>query len=131
MKRKLTESQAATEQRRAAFRVIVKQVADMTDSERAALANRTMITTCEQHTLSMGNQILTMVQFPAATIIGGFNQWHSAGRSVRKGEHSQIYIWIPGKGKKVEPGTEPTSADDVRFFMQAMFDISQTEALPA
>jgi hypothetical protein len=75
----------------------------------------------------MGNQILTMVQMPTATIIGGFHQWHSVGRHVRKDQHSRIYIWIPCKGKKAET-IEPADLDDPRFFMQAMFDIGQTEA---
>ena len=123
MKRKLTESQqAATKARRAAFRVIVKQVADMTDEQRTALANRMMVVNTDQHTLSMTNQILVSMQCPTATIVGGFAQWKSQGRHIIKGQHS-INIWIPGGKKETE-----TEAEDLYFFMGNVFDISQTEA---
>jgi len=68
--------------------------------------------------------MLTLMQEPKATIVGGFNQWKAAGRYVRKGE-SGIGIWAPGKAK------DAVDDQDIRFFMITVFDVSQTEKIEA
>jgi len=124
VKRELTEEQkAATAERRAKFGELVRQVTAMTDEQRQQLAARIMVTTVEQHTLSMHNQILVALQAPSATIVGGFQQWRAQGRKVSKGQHG-IAIWIPKKEKKDDTGEE---GEIKTFFMGYVFDITQTE----
>lgn len=126
MKRQPTESQQqAKAERREKFAQLVKQVADLTDEQRAELASKMFVTTCEGHTLSTTNQMLVALQFGEATIVGGFNQWKAHGRTVKRGEHG-IMIWIP-KTKREED--EPRETPEY-FFTGYVFDVSQTEALP-
>ena len=62
------------------------------------------------------------------TIIGGFRQWQKQGRKVRTGEHAAGYIYVPLIPKGAENGEEPAiGADDVRFRMVPVFDVSQTD----
>jgi antirestriction protein ArdC len=127
------EMKAKAEARRERFRELAKIVSDMTDDERAALVARVgTIVTCEGRPLSVHNSCLLLTQLPNVSVVGGFRQWLTAGRAVRKGEHG-LMLWVPtGKGKAGEP--EPT-ADDTGdekgkrsgFIMGTVFDISQTE----
>lgn len=133
-RKQLTEAQKQkTAERRARFRELVKQVAAMSDAERAALAERAPIVTVEGRILSGHNKSLIMFQRPDATIVGGFRQWIAAGRAVRKGE-SGLMIWFPRKAVKAnEPEPAPKSADaepdEVRFSIGYVFDVSQTEEI--
>jgi hypothetical protein len=54
-------------------------------------------------------------------MVGGFNQWITAGRAVRKGEHG-LSLWIPCQGKS-ESDDEP---GETYFRMGTVFDIEQT-----
>jgi hypothetical protein len=103
---------------------LARQIAQLSDEQRAALAMQCPVTTCEGHTLSIRNQALIALQFPAATLVGGFRQWLKAGRAVRKGEHG-FMIWIASGGDVKEDGT----ADETRFLIGTIFDVSQTDAL--
>lgn len=129
MKFNLTpEQRQTTEERRKKFVALVKQVADLSDEQRAALAAKILVRTVEGHMLSVTNQMLVALQFENPTFVGGFQQWRKAGRCVRKGEHG-ICIWIP-KEKKEDPNKKPgeiSSNEHPNFFMGTVFDISQTE----
>jgi hypothetical protein len=126
-KRTLTaEQKAKSEARKARFQEIVKQVAAMDDTAREILAAEIMVTTCEGRTLSGNNQCLIAVQCQNATIVGGFRQWIEQGRCVRKGEHG-LMIWIPVARKAKEDG----APSETGFIMGTVFDISQTEEIPA
>lgn len=128
-KRQLTDEQkAATEEKRRKFHAMVKKVAAMSDEQRAELASKTMVATVEGHTLSLHNQILVALQCPSATLVGGFRQWHGQGRTVRRGEHG-ISIWVPSKQKPSGGPDATVSAEDLRFFIGSVFDVSQTEVL--
>ena len=131
MKRKLTpEQEAQRDARRASFAGLVKQVGAMSDTERAEYAARYMVVTCDQHVLSLHNQILVALQDPTATIVGGFQQWRKQGRQVSKGTHG-LMIWIPRTDKKDESETQAPDTDRTHFFMGYVFDVAQTEAVPA
>ena len=126
MKRKATpEQQAQAQQRREAFKGLVKQVGAMSPEERSALsAKMNAVVTVAGHYLSLTNTMLVSMQHPGVTLVGGFGQWREAGRMVRKGEHGMM-IWIPSaKGKNSD---EPAADDDLHFFTGTVFDISQTE----
>ena len=89
------EQRAKAAERRERFRVLAKQVADMTDDERAALVMKVgAIVTCEGRALSVHNSCLILNQLPTASMVGGFRQWKDKGRSVKKGEHG-LMIWVP------------------------------------
>lgn len=127
--RKLTDEQRAkSDERKARFRAMVKQVADMTDAQRDTLAAKMIgVINCEGRTLSPRNCCLVAMQCPTATIVGGFQQWIKQGRAVRKGETS-ISIWIPtARARKNEDGEK--IGEDTGFICGAIFDISQTEAI--
>jgi N-terminal domain of anti-restriction factor ArdC len=130
-----TEQKAKAAERRERFRALAKQVAEMTDDERAALVMKVgAIVTCEGRALSVHNTCLVLNQLPTASMVGGFRQWKDKGRSVRKGEHG-LMIWIPtSKGEKAEEAPAPTPADGAEdapkragFVMGTVFDVSQTD----
>lgn len=124
------EQQAATDARRARFADLARKLAEMTDDQRAAIAQRAAgIVTVEGRPLSVGNSLLTWMQNESATMLGGFQQWRAAGRQVRKGEHG-IMIWAPKAAKADEhkqPGEISTADDRTRFITITMFDVSQTD----
>lgn len=135
MKRQLTPAQIeARDKRRAQFRGLCKQVANMGETERLALASRMAgMVTCEGHALSLHNCCLLALQCPAATIVGGFKQWQRQGRAVTKGEHG-FMIWVPIGGKKSDGAStlasaEGTEPDETRFLMATIFDVSQTHEI--
>ena len=131
MARQITpEQKQAAKERRKRFMALAKQVAGMTDEQRAALAARVVgIATVEGHALSIHNVHLIALQRPSATIVGGFRQWIQAGRAVRKGEHG-IQIWVPtSKARDAESGRIPDAADDVHFIVGTVFDVSQTDEI--
>jgi hypothetical protein len=131
MRRQLSESQRAeTDARRARFREIVKQVAEMSDAERDALAAKLVgIVTCDGHSLSVHNVRLVAMQIPTATIVGGFRQWLKHGRAVRKGEHGAT-IWVPVV-RKSNADDGKGGPDETRFMLGTIFDVSQTEPVEA
>jgi hypothetical protein len=123
MRKPLTEAQlAASAERKARLRAICQKIADMPEAERAALAARTNPITVEGRTLSLHNACMIAMQNPAATVLGGFHQWKTAGRQVKKGEHG-IGIWVPRfEGKEAESAGEVAG-----FLFGTVFDVSQTE----
>lgn len=136
MKRNLTpEQQAKRVERKALFHALWKQVAAMPELERVQLANKFGLRTVEGHELSLGNTMLVYLQNPQASVMGGFRQWISQGRAVRKGEHGCM-IWVPIGARKA--GAESTPAadapatdaeSDTRFIIGTVFDIAQTQEI--
>ena len=103
---------------------VAHKVAQMSEIERAELSARINITTVEGHALSIRNQIIASMQSSGpVTIVGGFRQWLTHGRCVRKGERA-MYILHPCM-RKADDGTESST-----FFREApIFDVSQTDIL--
>lgn len=127
--------QEAAKLRRERFKGIVKQIAAMDATQRAFLASKGVLATCEGRTLSPCNQMLIAMQCPDATIVGGFRQWKAQGRSVRKGEHGHM-IWVPllrGDSDTASDTPQPSDMDGeatserIRFIIGTVFDISQTQ----
>ena len=131
MRKVLTTDQlAARDARRASFTALAQDLAALSDTERATLAARmATVTTVEGRALSVHNACLVAMQCPTATLVGGFNQWISAGRSVRKGEHG-LMIWAPCKGA-TDPNLQPgeITTDRQKFITVTVFDVSQTDAI--
>lgn len=130
------EQRAKTEARKARFRELVKHIASLDDSARVELASRMPVVSVEGRGLSVHNQCLIAMQYPSATVVGGFAQWLKHGRAVRKGQ-SGMMIWVPITRKAnaeaaaalgVNPDKQP---DDTRFIMGTVFDVSQTDVLEA
>jgi hypothetical protein len=129
------EQKAKAAERRERFKALAGRVAAMSDDERAALVMKVgAVVTCEGHGLSAFNSCLVLTQLPTASMVGGFHQWRTKGRKVRKGEPG-LMIWIP-TGRKDEAGdAAPTpeadaGADKGRrsgFVLGYVFDIGQTE----
>lgn len=126
MKRQPTaEQKARAAERRAKFTAMVKQVAAMTDEQRAEILQRVgAILTCEGRALSPKNSCLLLLQLENVSMVGGFNQWIAAGRAVRKGEHG-LSLWIPCQGKS-ESEDEP---GETYFRLGTVFDLSQTDEI--
>jgi hypothetical protein len=135
MRKSLTpEQKAAREERKAKFKDLWKQVADMPEAERLQLSARLGIVTPDGHALSVHNQCLVSFQRQTATVVGGFRQWLKQGRCVKKGEHGMM-IWVPIRSKvapETEEPEEPESETEskptgTRFIIGTVFDIAQTE----
>ena len=114
-----------TKERNAQLKQLRQRLANLSESEKQALAARGMIVTVQGRTLSLHNTILVYLQANgnAPTVIGGYHQWKLAGRQVRKGEHGYT-IWFP-LGSKDDNGDLVGSPE--RFFSTTVFDITQTE----
>lgn len=133
MKRQPTpEQQAKTEARRAQLRELAERVAAMTDAQKAELLDKVgTVITCEGHPLSPNNTVLLAYQADNVTMVGGYNQWHTAGRQVRKGEKS-LGIWIPKQPKQDSESPAPEEKNQRPFFIfGSVFDISQTDPINA
>lgn len=121
------EQKAKAAERREQFKRIAKAVSAMTDEQRRDLVDRCgAVVNCEARPLSLYNTCLLLTQNPTVSMVGGFRQWQSAGRQVRKGEHG-LAIWIP-TGIKQEP-EDGDEEDGVRFIMGTVFDVSQTDEI--
>lgn len=129
-RRSLTPAQLeARDARRAQFRTLAQQVAALTEQQRGAMAAQMAgAVTVEGRQLSIHNACLLACQYPNATLVGGFRQWLSHGRQVRKGEHG-LMIWAPIRGKANGNAPTVTDLDSERphFIMVTVFDVSQTD----
>ena len=120
------------------MKAIAAQVAQLSETERAAIAERMPVITIAGHVISARNTVLLAMQSESpVTIIGGFRQWLEAGRVVRKGEKA-AYILRPvtrkgGADKEAASAGQDGGADgenDSRFFISVpMFDVGQTDVL--
>jgi hypothetical protein len=132
MRKQLTVEQIAKrDARRAQFKALWKQVADMPETDRLVLAAKAGIVTCEGRELSVKNQCLLAFQFPAVTVVGGFKQWLRHGRCVQKGQHG-LMIWVPTGHKTTEQMPDGSTAETLEksgFIVGTVFDISQTAEL--
>ena len=95
------------------------------------------IVTCEGRALSVHNSCLVLTQLPTASMVGGFCQWQTHGRRVKRGERG-LMIWVPTSRKaEAAPvavdgptaGEGPPEGDGRRagFVMGTVFDVTQTE----
>ena len=109
---------------------IAAALAAMTPEARAETAACMPLCTIEGHALSLRNTIMVSMQAGdlegPATVVGGFRQWLAAGRCVRKGQHA-MYILHPCHAK----GGDDSEEGKLYFRETPVFDISQTDALPA
>lgn len=117
---------AKKEARQIYFRQLWKQVKQMPESDRLAMAAKRGIKTVQGHELSPCNQMLCILQHRSAVIVAGFRQWIEAGRCVRKGEHGMM-IWIPTGKRKTD--TPQDCQDEQNFIIGTMFDIGQTDEI--
>jgi antirestriction protein ArdC len=131
-KRQLTPEQVAKrDERKAAFKALWKQVAEMPEGERATKFETLPFVNVEGKAFSGKNMMLLALQ-GGGSVFGGFRQWIEQGRAVRKGEHGRM-IWVPiFKGNDSE-GQEPAAGEveavERRFIIGTVFDISQTDAI--
>ena len=80
------------------------------------------------HTYSINNQILILMQMPAATHVAGYNAWKmDFNRIVRKGSKG-IRIIAPMTFKKTD--ADGNEHIQTRFRVTHCFDVSQTEGDP-
>jgi hypothetical protein len=131
MRHATEEQKAKAQERRNAFKDIVKKVAALSEEARAEIAARTMITTCEGHALSVHNNCLIAAQGgESLTLVGGFRQWLKQGRGVKKGEHGYAILFPRekknGDGAKDQLTQEEAEKPEIRFLIGYVFDISQT-----
>lgn len=134
MKTQTPEQIAARDAKRERFKQLVKQIAAMSDTDRARIAtNAGTVLTCEGKALSPINTCLLFLQCPNVSMVGGFRQWLRQGRCVRKGQHGST-IWIPLGARGGDIGADLSgqeSVESMRFGTATVFDISQTEELQA
>lgn len=136
MKRELTaEQQAARDARRAKFRELVKQVANMNPDQKTQFMGKVgSILTADGGAIGgFTNTMLLYMQFGEPSIVGGFRQWLKHGRAVKKGEHGAM-IWVPvgtAKPETVMESAKDTNGepDEKRFIIGTVFDISQTQEI--
>lgn len=126
------EQAAASLERRTKMKSLARTIAAMTPGERMKLFAKHPVVTIEGRALSMFNTCLLISQSECVTVVGGFNQWRAAGRSVRKGERG-LAIWIPIRAKEdpLRQDGEMSSADEAKFMLGTVFDVSQTDEIAA
>jgi len=131
MRHATKEQQEKAQERRTAFKEIVKKVAELSEEQRLAIAEKISITTCEGHPLSVHNNCLIASQGgEGLTLVGGFKQWLKQGRAVKKGEHGYMILFPREKKNGDNDAQEPTRDEaekpEIRFLIGYVFDISQT-----
>jgi len=117
------------QEKRKKMKELCKKVANMPEDQRAALAERLPIATCEGHILSFFNNALIMFQGGiACTLVGGFQQWKRQGRIVMKGQHGYIIFFpkFPKNGNGEDEEIENTDDPEIRFYTTTVFDVTQT-----
>jgi hypothetical protein len=110
---------------------IRKTLSELSEEQRQAIADKYGIVTVEGHLLTPHNQCFLVAQSEMNfTVVGGFQQWRKAGRSVRKGEHGFL-IFVPSRQQETENPVDNflESDEDVKFYTATVFDISQTEVI--
>ncbi len=137
------EQKAKSAERRERFRNLCREIAALSDDDRARLVSRAGgILNCEGRPLSVHNSCLLLSQFSGVSVVGGFWQWQKSGRRVRKGA-TGLSLWIPTKGKgeeipgadagadvePAEPGAKKSGRG--RFIVGTVFDITSTEPMDA
>ena len=148
----------AIEERKAMRKAVADAVAKLTPEQRLQILEHYKgVMTIEERRLSEWNTWALCLQrvcqkngnfemngdkLPDLSIVGGFKQWKSHGRRVKKGEKA-IYIAVPcfhGKQAKPEDGAMilPDQLKSIEenemnpyFKMVPMFDVSQTEPIDA
>ena len=95
-----------------------KQLANLTQEQKDAIAAKGLIVTVEGRMLSL-HMLYLQSPHNVPTVVGGYNQWLRAGKQVRKGEHG--YTILFPAGNKDENGTITST----HFFTGTVFDISQ------
>jgi hypothetical protein len=99
-----------------------KRLSGITEIEKSRLISKGTVTTIEGHVLSVRNTMLCYFQFANPTVVGGFQQWRKAGRTVRKGEHGMA-IFTPCHTKSDD------GSDETYFITSTVFDITQTDTI--
>ena len=118
----------AAQERRARVSALAGEIRKMTDSQRAQMAQQMPVITIEGRCLSVFNQCLLASQQGSVTVVGGFKQWRSAGRIVRKGERG-LALWVPLGG--AQEGEDTDTEERPRFMLGTVFDVSQTDEIQA
>ena len=120
------------EKKKARIQAIRKTLSEMTEEKRTELIEKFgIVVTIEGHPLTAHNTCFLYAQTEKPiTVVGGFQQWRKAGRTVKKGEHS-LLIFVPSTKRKDEPvPSEVEGSEDEPFFFTAnVFDITQTEPI--
>jgi hypothetical protein len=110
------------------FRGFWQQVTEMPEHVRASLAASHRVKTIRGSVLSPFNAVLCFVQNRSASVVGDVRQWAENGRCVRKGAHG-LMVWIAiGATPELQPDS---TADENRFSIATVFDISETDPLPS
>ena len=118
-------------------------LASALDAGKSQAMMRFLHTMAKFHKYSLGNVLLIMGQYPAATRIAGFQTWKSLGRHVKKGEKgiailAPIQIKMSGSDTSIdatkEQGDEYIEGEEssesgtiLRFRVVYVFDVDQTE----
>ena len=113
-----------TEERKSKIKEIRQKLSNLSEEQKQSLTANGLILTVGGRTLSLYNTLLICLQSAIGklpTVVGGYQQWRTTGKQVRKGEHGFI-IWFP-----VGPKDEDGDIEAERFFTGTVFDISQVE----
>ncbi|MCX6083079.1 MAG: ArdC-like ssDNA-binding domain-containing protein [Chloroflexi bacterium] len=107
----------------------IEELAEATDAARMSAAMLSYLDTCSRfHRYSANNVWLILMSKPDATMVAGFNRWHSLNRYVKRGEHG-IPILAPIVFK--ENPEDLNSRQVIRGFKVVyVFDISSTDGEP-
>lgn len=110
-------------ERKEKFQKLAREFSQMSVEERVRVAEKMpLVFTIDGRALSQRNSVLLQMQtVRPVTIVGGYNQWRSAGRQVRSGEKA-LYMLAPSV-RQTQEGLE-----DTYFVSVPVFDVAQTDA---
>lgn len=120
------EKQKYHAEKKARIQEIRKVLSELTDEQRQEMIERLgIVVTIEGHPLTPYNTcfLYSQTEIPV-TVVGGYQQWRKAGRTVKKGEKS-LLIFVPSKTGETKEDAN-ASEEDIFFFTAAVFDVSQT-----
>lgn len=97
---------------------LIERISKLSEEELQAIVSNEVIITTDFHIISLKNTAIALAQRDKLSVLGGYSQWRSVGRQVKKGE-SAVWITAPifEKDKETIKG----------FIEIPMFDWSQTD----
>ena len=110
---------------------LVAQYRKLSPEDAHAIEAKALAVSVEGHTYSMFNQCLIAFQNGQAGVYGGFGQWRSKGRMIKKGEHGFTICRPIGTKDKNKESNEEMTEDELitRFAWITVFHENQTTEL--
>lgn len=130
------EQREADAKRKEGLRKLSKQISEMTENQKIEFCHFLSskvggVPTCTgERVLSPFNSCFLFMQRQDVSIVGGYKQWQSQGRKVKKGAKAMaIWVYVNGKVESDVTSEENPMQNPHFVLRNCMFDITDTEPM--